>query len=235
MRHFALLLPALVSLAAQDDLPARLAQVQGLNLDTLRDLQARLALSEAPAAAKAYHEAHLAYVLAGRLDRKAAEALVEQQLKVLTPLKDAESLALQGGLLGYKLGFNPAAAMFLSPKANGCFEAALKAAPQNPRARLFQAIHLLNTPAFFGGGPAKALPLLQAAAQAAETEAPSPDPWAPRWGRAESLLWLAIGQAQAGQGPEAEATLAKARTVAPEHGMLGWATRRVARILAPKG
>lgn len=235
MRHLLLALPALLSLAAQDDLPSRLALAQGLDVDALRDLQARLALSQAPAAARTYHEALLAYALAGQLDPKAAEPLVDQHLRALAPLKDAESLALRGALLGHKLGFSPASAMVLAPKASGCFEAALQAAPGNPRALLLQAVHLLHTPAFFGGGPAKALPLLTAAVQAAQAEAPAQDPWAPRWGRVESLVWLAIAQAQAKQPQEAEQSLAKAQALAPQHGMVGWAARRVARLQAAKG
>lgn len=238
MRHPALLLlPAALCLAAQDDLSAQLTRVQGLGSDTLRDLQARLALSGAPEAARVYHEAHVTYALVNQrrgADTKAAEAQVERALKALGGRKDADALALQGALVTQKMSFSPASAMTLAPRASGLYEAALKAEPANPRALLLHGIYVLHTPAFFGGGAERALPLLEGAVKAATAEAstPAPDPWAPRWGRIEALAWLAIAQAQARQGAEAEATLAAARNLDPTHGLLRYATSRVASVKA---
>jgi len=232
-----LFLPVALCLTAQDDLPLRLAKIQGMATDPLQDLQGRLAAAELPAEARAYHEAYLNYALVTRLrekDPKGAEALLDRTMKALEPRQDGESLALLGACIGLKLGFSPMSGMTLAPKASRLFEKATQASPASPRVRLFHGSHVLHTPAFFGGGPKKALPILEGAVQTAEAEAQKPptDPWAPRWGRVEAYAWLAIAQASAGLQTEAETSLAKGRALDPEHGFLNYAVRRVAAAKA---
>lgn len=231
------LLPAVLALSAQEDLPAQLARAQALSQDGLRDLQARVAASDAPGEAKAYHDAYLAYALGNHLqgkDPKAASALVARALKGLEGRKDAEALALMGALVTQQLSLDPSQAMVLFPKATGLYDAALAASPTHPRALLLKGIYVLHTPPFAGGGADRALPLLEGARKAAEAEATPKDPWAPRWGRVEASAWLAVAQARAGKVPEAEATLASARALDATHGLLRYAAAQVASVRKPK-
>ena len=221
MKGIALFAPALVFTLAAQDLPARLQSAQRLRADEVRGLQAELAGSGADAARKAYFEAYAAYVVVSQFRAKepaTMEALLDRTLKSLESARDAESLALQGGCLGLKLGFKPAQGMTLSPLASMLFGQALALAPGNPRALFFQGLHVLHTPKFFGGGAAKALPILEAAAQAAETEAAPKDAWAPSWGKAETRAWLAYAQLEAGLRPEAKANCDKALALDPDYG-----------------
>lgn len=223
MRSLLLFVPALVCTAQDADLPARLARAGSLPTEELRTLQARLAADPTPAEKKAYQEAHLAYQLAGRLresDPKACRALVERTLKALESRRDPESRALMGALLGLKIGYEPMAGMALSPQAMGLFEDAATLAPASPRVRLLMAVHVLHMPAFVGGGPKAALPLLEKAVQLAQAEPPAADPWAPSWGKVETLSWLAFAQYQAGQFAQAKATADRALAVDPHHGFL---------------
>jgi hypothetical protein len=202
-----LLLPVLAfTLSAQEaDLPNQLQRTQRLGTDALRGLQARLALDPAPAEQKAYFEALVGYTLASHLqsrDPKASEAILDRTLKGLEGRKDAESLALVGACLGLKIGFAPMSGMTLAPKAAGLFQQALKLSPGNPRVLFFQGLHVYHTPAFFGGGAEKALPILGAAVKAVEDEKPAENAWSPRWGKAESLAWMALAQLDQ-QQPEA--------------------------------
>lgn len=199
MRMHLLLLPVLAfTLSAQEaDLPTQLQRTQRMGTEALQGVQAKLAMDPAPSEQKAYFQALVGYTLASHLqhrDAKASEALLDRTLKGLEGRKDAESLALMGACFGLKIGFAPASGMTLAPKAMGLFQQALKLSPGNPRALYFQGLHVYHTPAFFGGGAEKALPILEAAGMAARDEKPAENPWAPRWGRAESLAWLALAQ-----------------------------------------
>lgn len=212
MRMCLLLLPVLAfTLSAQEaDLPTQLQRTQRLGTEALRRLQARLALDPAPTEQKAYFEALVGYTLASHLqkrDAKASEALLDRTLKGLEGCKDAESLALLGACFGLKIGFSPASGMTLAPKASGLFHQALKLSPGNPRVLFFQGLHVYHTPAFFGGGAEKALPILGAAVKAVEDEKPAENAWVPRWGKAESLAWMALVQLDQQQAEAANQSL----------------------------
>jgi len=233
MKIATLIVPAIIalSLQAQDDLTPKLARALGMSLDNVRDLQARLAAASATPEQKAYHEALLSYctvTFTREKEPKQAEADLDRTMKVLETRKDADSMALLGACLGYKLGFSPMSGMSLAPKALGLFEDAEKLDPNNPRVLVFHGIHILHSPEFFDGGADKALPILENSVKAAEAEAAPKDPWAPRWGKVESLGWLAIAQAEKGLFPQAEASLAKARTADATHGFISYAASRVA-------
>lgn len=238
MKLATLIVPAIIalSLQAQDDLTPKLARAQGMSLDNVRDLQARLAAAEAAPEQKAYDEAFLGYCtvnLTRERDPKQAEATVDRFMKILESRKDAESMALLGGFIGAKLGFSPMSGMTLAPRALGLFEDAEKLSPTSPRVLIFHGVHILHTPEFFGGGADKALPILENAVKAAEAEAAPKDPWAPRWGKVESYGWLAIAQAEKGLFTLAEANIAKAKAIDPAHGFVNhYAEQRVQAMKA---
>jgi tetratricopeptide (TPR) repeat protein len=223
MRHLFAALPAVLCFAQDADLPSQLSRLQRLPTEQIRSLQAKLAMDIAPAEKKAYHELHLAYVLASRTrqeDPKGCKTLVEASLKGFEATPDPESQALIGAFLGLKIGFSPMSGMTLSPKAMGLFNEALAKRPGSPRIALLRAIHLLHTPAFVGGGVKVAIPLMEAAVALAEKEAAPSDPWAPAWGRIESLGWLAYAQAEAEQFTAAKATAERALALDPGNGFV---------------
>lgn len=223
MRSTLLLVPALVCTAQDADLAAKLSRLGNLSTEELRMLQVRLAADPAPAAKKAYHEHYLAYQLAARVrenDPKAARSLVERSIRALEGNRDPECKALIAALLGLKIGFEPMAGITLSPQATSLFQEAAVQAPASPRIRLLHAIHVLHMPAFVGGGAKAALPLMERAAKLAEEEAATTDPWAPAWGKVESLTWLALTQFQAGQFEVARRTADRALEVDPKYGFL---------------
>jgi tetratricopeptide (TPR) repeat protein len=212
MRMSLLLLPVLsFNLSAQEaDLPIQLQRTQRLGTEALQGLQAKLAMDPAPVEQKAYFQALVGYTLASHLqnrDAKASEALLDRTLKSLEGRKDAESLALLGACFGLKIGFSPNSGMTLAPKALGLFQQALKLSPGNPRVLFFQGLHVYHTPDFIGGGAEKALPILEAAEKAASGEKPAENVWAPRWGKAESLAWLALAQLDQHQAEAANLSL----------------------------
>jgi hypothetical protein len=223
MRHLFAALPAVLCFAQDADLPSQLARLQRLPTEQVRTLQAKLAMDPAPAEKKAYHELHLAYVLASRTrqeDPKGCKALVESSLKTFEATQDPESQALVGAFLGLKIGFSPMSGMTLSPKAMGLFDQALAKRPDSPRIALLRAIHLLHTPAFVGGGVTVALPLMEAAVALAEKELAPSDPWAPAWGRIETLGWLAYAQAEAEQFAAARQTAERVLALDPGNGFV---------------
>ncbi|HJV91463.1 MAG TPA: hypothetical protein VJ623_14225 [Holophagaceae bacterium] len=223
-----LVLPALTVLlpahapavpVTQAPLAQRVQAAPRLRADALRQLQGELALEANPA--KGYYEALVAYGLVAQTmdqDPKGAEALLDQTLAALKGRKDGESLALHGALLGLKIGFAPASGMTLGPRASALFEQALLGAPESPRVRLFQGLHVLHMPEFFGGGARAARPLLLGALKAAEAEVAPKDPWAPRWGKAEALAWLAQAEIDLGQRAEAKAHVDQALALDPAYG-----------------
>ncbi len=241
MRHLALLSLLTLSLAAQQGpsaptaaaasaptLPQRTQAIPRVGTETLQQLQGELALATDPG--KAYAESLLGYTLVSHTrakDPKGAEALLDRTLAALKPRKDAESLALHAACLGLKMGFSPSSGMVLGPRASGFLEEARSLAPNSPRVLMFQGIHLLHMPAFFGGGAKVALPVLQAAVKAAEVEAAPTDPWAPTWGRVESLAWLAMAEIDMGDLASARGHLDQALGLDP-----GYAFARI--VVAPR-
>jgi hypothetical protein len=107
-------------------------------------------------------------------------------------------------------------AMSLAPKATACFTRARELEPGNPRVRLFEAIHTLQTPSFFGGGPKAALPLFQEAVACAEREAAPADPWMPAWGRAEAFAWQAQALVKAKRMEEAKVAITRSLALDPQ-------------------
>lgn len=217
--HF--LIPALIlPLAAADSLPLNQRVQQGLRLSEPGLLKLKTELSRSPEhPEKAYWLALVEYGLAGQAkDPKEGEVILGSAMKRLEGRTDADSLGLLGSMCGLRIGFHPEEAMDLVGKAMTCFERAKQQAPGNPRVRLFEAIHQLNTPEAFGGGPAIALPMLEATLAMADGEKPNPDLWVPAWGRAESLAWLALAEARAGRIAEARTHFQRCLQLDPEYG-----------------
>ena len=234
MRYLALLSLLAFSLTAQEastataaaaapapTLAQRAQALPRLSTEAVRQLQGELAMATEPG--KAYAEALAAYTLVSHTrsqDPKGAEALLDRTLASLKARRDAESLALQAACLGLKMGFSPSSGMVLGPRAAGLLAEARELAPGNPRVLTFQGINILHTPAFFGGGAKAALPVLHAAVKAAQVEAAPTDPWAPTWGRAESLAWLAMAEIEAGELESAKAHVEQSLAEDPTYGFV---------------
>ena len=73
------------SLSAQSDLATALSRVQGLSLDQIRELQARVAAEEGTLEQKAYEDAYLNYCVASRFsskEAKQAEILIDRERQI---------------------------------------------------------------------------------------------------------------------------------------------------------
>jgi len=168
---------------------------------------------------RSYWLAMVAYARLGQTqDPQERRALFTAAMNHLKDRTDADSLALKGSLLGAAISLHPEKAMAFIGQAMASFSRARELAPRNPRVRLLEAIHTLHTPEAFGGGPAAALPLLEATAALAEAEAAPADPWAPAWGRPESLAWLALAEARMGRMDKARTHLDLALGLDPAYG-----------------
>lgn len=107
----------------------------------------------------------------------------------------AEALALKAGLQGLSIQFDGASAMVVGPLMASNMGRAVGMAPDDPRIQLLDGINTLHTPAFFGGGPDKALAKLTSALElfASETR----DSTLARWGHDDAHAWA--GRAEAGR------------------------------------
>ncbi len=220
MRH-ALFLPLVIlsqaaPAAGKTEGPqAQVQRLMRLSPVELRTLQSPWALAGGHVMAP-YWEALAEVAKAGLAPTpKEVEALLDAAENRLVQRKDADCLALRGVIWGMRIGLHPMSAMTFAPKAGACFAEARQTDPANPRVRLFEAIHTLNTPSFFGGGPKAALPMLKEAVECAAREAPSDDPWAPAWGKAETLAWQAQALLQAKQIEAAKAAIQKSLELDP--------------------
>ena len=86
--------------------------------------------------------------------------------------------------------------MTIGPKSSAAIDAALKAAPENPRVALQAGVGAFYTPKMFGGGLDKAEKELRRAEKLFAAESTN-QAW-PNWGRLDVLAWL--GQVRAAQG-----------------------------------
>lgn len=134
-------------------------------------------------------------------DRKVAEklgddAIAHAEKALAADPKDAEALAILGGLQGLMTGLRPADMMTLGPQSGANLARAASLAPANPRVALLQGIGDLHKPAQFGGGPEVALPDFRRAQELFAKESVT-DTTALDWGRDDAFLWE--GQALAGQ------------------------------------
>ncbi len=193
MKRLLICLLLALPLTAQDELAARLQGAPRLPRAALEVLRSDLARGpESPR--KAYWQALVDYHLVWKLrggDPDGARALLEGTITCLEPSQDPDGKALLGACLDLMIGFNRARAVFLAPRAARLIQEALRAAPRNPRVKVFWGIHCVFIPALFGGGSSRAVAVLTEAVQEAEAEADPGDPLTPRWGRIEAMAWLA--------------------------------------------
>ncbi|OIQ62981.1 hypothetical protein GALL_554850 [mine drainage metagenome] len=159
---------------------------------------------------------HLVWKLRGG-DPDGAKALLEDAITCLEPSQDPDGKALLGACLDLMIGFNRARAVLLAPRAARLIQEALRAAPRNPRVKVFWGIHCVFIPALFGGGSARAVAALTEAVQEAEAEADPGDPLTPRWGRIEAMAWLAEALADDGRKAEARNMVDRAVALDPQY------------------
>lgn len=130
--------------------------------------------------------------------------------------RDAEALALLGGLYGLQIGRSPLKAIVLGSRVAGTLERAAELAPSNPRVALQEGISAFHTPAAFGGGTNKAEQLLRRSLELFAQE-PTDHPW-PNWGRVDAHTWLGQVLARKGDRAGARAEYDKALALAPNSG-----------------
>jgi tetratricopeptide (TPR) repeat protein len=218
MRLLICLLLAL-PLTAQEGLAARLQGAPRLSRAALEILRSDLArCPESPR--KAYWQALVDYQLVWKLrggDPDGAKALLEGAITCLESSQDPDGKALLGACLDLMIGFNRARAFLLAPRAARLIQEALRAAPRNPRVKVFWGIHCVFIPALFGGGSSRAVAVLTEAIQEAEAEADPGDPLTPRWGRIEAMAWLAEALADDGRKVEARNMVERAIALDPQY------------------
>jgi hypothetical protein len=96
--------------------------------------------------------------------------------------ENAEVLIMKGFVLQARMNINPAARGFrFTGETMGYFEKARSIDPDNPRSYLWQGVNLLHTPEAYGGGAAKACPLIQKALEKFAVFEPA-DSLSPNWG-----------------------------------------------------
>ena len=104
------------------------------------------------------------------------------------------ALALKAALQGMSIRFAAADAMTLGPEMAANMERAAKMSPNDPRVHLLDGVNTLHTPAFFGGGPDKALVKLKRSLELFAAEAP--DSTGERWGRDDAHAWAGRAEAR---------------------------------------
>lgn len=159
-------------------------------------------------------------------DKRAMQAKLEEAVTVLERVKgqpwEAEAAALHGQILGELIGLKGGmSGMTLGPKSGQLLNRADKALPNNPRVLCFKGISLINTPATFGGDPAKGAALLQQALDLFAKSDPSAS--GPHWGRADTLAWLGIARQKAGDLAAARAAWEAALALEPDYAWVKFA------------
>jgi len=123
-------------------------------------------------------------------DRLVSAAQASLDLAKSAGAPEAEVVALQARVYQARISVDPASrAMQYGPKTMGMLFPAKAKAPENPRLLLLLAQMVERTPAGYGGGPDRALPLVQASLKAFENWS-SEDPFAPSWGEDEAAKLL---------------------------------------------
>jgi len=130
--------------------------------------------------------------------------------------RDAEALALLGGLYALQIGRAPLKAIVLGSRVSGTLDRAAKVAPNNPRVPLQAGVSAFYTPAAFGGGSNEAERLLRRSLELFAQERRD-QPW-PNWGRMDAHAWLGQVLARKGDRAAARAEYDEALALAPNSG-----------------
>jgi hypothetical protein len=119
-----------------------------------------------------------------------AQSFRTEETKDRDRLVSAESVALQARIYQARISIDPASrSMQYGPKTMGMLFPAKAKSPGNPRLLLLLAQMVERTPVGYGGGPEKALSLVQGSMAAFEVWS-SEDPFAPSWGQDEAAKLL---------------------------------------------
>jgi tetratricopeptide (TPR) repeat protein len=155
-------------------------------------------------------------------DAKQAERLGDDALDRLEKVlvadpKNAEALALKGGLQGLLISLKPDAMMTLGPQSGANLARAASLQPGNPRVHLLNGVGVMHTPPNFGGGPEPALKEFLRAQELFAQESVS-DSTAPDWGRDDAFLWAGRAQMALKDTVAARASFRAALKANPDNG-----------------
>jgi hypothetical protein len=164
----------------------------------------------------AWRMASLSAVPGGERNAVLDDGVERLQTEVNANPRDAEALALLGGLYALQIGRAPLKAIVLGSRVSGTLDRAAELAPTNPRVALQAGISAFHTPAAFGGGTGKAERLLRHSVQLFAQE-PLDQPW-PNWGRVDAHAWLGQVLARKGDRTAARAEYDTALALAPNSG-----------------
>ncbi|MDO7887069.1 hypothetical protein [Hymenobacter cheonanensis] len=193
-----------------EQLGATIAQVMGTgNAAELQALAARLERAAAVAPADWLPRYYQAYALVistftGKETGAAKDKTLDQAEAALAQAHrlhgdESELLALQAYLYQARLSIEPGArAQEYSAKAQEAADQAQAINPANPRPYLIGANNVYYTPVNFGGGPAAAKPLYEAASARFAAFRPA-GPLAPNWGQSQVQARLKAYEVAAGQ------------------------------------
>jgi tetratricopeptide (TPR) repeat protein len=239
-RLVGVLAPAVIAVALVDaqgtppnDWPAVIAGIErvamegsatalkGAREDLLRRASALSVRDRAPLvqyaiAYTAWRMASLSRVSGNERDAVLDDGVARLQAIMDANPRDAEALALLGGLYALQIGRSPLKAIVLGSRVSGTLERAAELAPKNPRVALQAGISAFHTPAAFGGGTNKAERLLRRSLELFAQE-PFDRPW-PNWGRVDGHAWLGQVLARKGDRSGARAEYDKALALAPNSG-----------------
>jgi hypothetical protein len=178
---------------------------------------------ERPSAAARYHLAHADYRMA-RLEFSSRQLAAGKELaecvKTLAPVLKAnraavEALALRAACYSQLAQISSVEAVLYWRHAKADLDAAIRAEPRNPRARLIRALDGYVRPKLFGGDPERAWVDLKNAAELFD-HSPSTDTDAPGWGHADCYLELGRQLAKRGDLLGARNALEKALIAAAD-------------------
>jgi tetratricopeptide (TPR) repeat protein len=155
-------------------------------------------------------------------DRKLAEklgddAITHAEKAIAADPKDAEALAILGGLQGMMTTLRPGDIMTLGPQSGANLARAAALAPNDPRVALLQGIGDLHKPAQFGGGPEVSLPDFRRAQELFAKESVA-DSTAPDWGRDDACLWEGQALARLSEWEKARDAYRRALEANPANG-----------------
>lgn len=150
--------------------------------------------------------------------RCTTEAMQYLEKIMLTRPDWGEPYALYASMLGYEIVLHMDRAMELAFKINDYFGKANARGPDDPRVNMMQGISVFYTPAMYGGGADKAIPLLERAVKNFQQEKPL-DPYSPSWGMEEACTYLGMAYNQQERPDRAAACFEKALARNPDFGL----------------